>query len=117
MTPAGRAPCGWSTDLCQADSVCRAGGARASSSHGLNLNGVRELFLDVGGVGDHQDLAKTSAEARQRTEKPVAVFTVERAEHLVEHQQSDRAAGEQVDLFADGDAQEGWPVVTNGGVE
>src|SRR5262245_45039295 len=105
MTAARRAPCGWSPDLCQADSGCRAGGARASSAQRLNLDGVRELLLHVGCMRDHQNLAEPSTQAGERAEQTVAVLTVERAEHLVEHEQSDGAAGEQVDLLSDGDTE------------
>src|SRR5581483_1091374 len=105
MTAMGGAPCGWSADLCQADSGCRGSGARASSTKRLNLDGVRELLLHVDGVGDHQDLSEPSAETGQRTEEPIAVLTVERTEHLVEHQQTNRSARQQVDLFANGDPQ------------
>ena len=105
MTKVPAAPGRWSADLCQADSTCRGGGARASSADGLDLDGVGQLLLHVNGVCHEQDLAETSPEPGQRAEQPVAVFAVESAEHLVEHEQPDRPTGEEVDLLADGDAQ------------
>src|SRR5947209_17169001 len=105
MTATPTAPAPWSVDLCQADSGCRAGGVRASSALRFHGDGVGQLLFDVGGVGHDQYLTEPGAEAGQSTEEAIAVLAVERAEHLVEHQQADSSAGQQVDLFADGDAQ------------
>src|SRR4051812_15517866 len=105
MTARCRAPCGWSPDLYQAASICRGSGARASSAHRLDFDGVRQLLLHVACVRDHQDLAETSAEPGERAEQAVTVLTVERTENLVENQQADGTTREQVDLFADGHAQ------------
>src|SRR2546430_8926363 len=101
MTGAGPVPGRWSADLCQADSTCRAGGFRASSADGLDLDDVGELLLDVGGVRDHQDLAEAGAEPRAGTDQTITVLAVERAEDLAEHQQLDRPPDELVDLPAD----------------
>src|SRR5687767_12496315 len=105
MTAARAAPVGWSADLCQVDSRRRDGGARATSAERLDLDGGRQLLFDVGGVRDHEYLAESCPEPGERTEEPIAVFAVECAEHLIEHQQADCSSGEKVDLFADRDSQ------------
>src|SRR5258705_1196558 len=100
MTRARPVPGGWSADLCQADSTCRAGGFRASPADGQDLDGVGQLLLHVDGVRHHEDLPEPGAEPGERSQQTIAVFAVERTEDLVKHQQPDRPAGAEVDLLA-----------------
>ena len=43
---------------------------RATSTDRRNLDGVRQLLLDVSGVRDHQHLAESSSETGECSEEP-----------------------------------------------
>ena len=76
-----------------------------TTSHRDDLDGVGELFFDLGRVGHENDLPEAGAEPADGVNEPVAVLTVERADDLVEYEQPDLAAGQEADLLGDGDPE------------
>ena len=64
-----------------------------------------QLLFDLVVVGHDQDLAEPAAEPFERLEHAGLALLVERSEDLVEHQQTDGAAGLEPDVFTDGHPQ------------
>src|SRR5579875_3002491 len=80
-------------------------GGRASSGALEHLDGRRQLLLDLRGGGHDENLPEPAPETLEGCEHPGFAVLVERPEDFVEDEETDRAAGLEVDVLADGHPQ------------